>query len=219
MQTFTWTINHAPSVTNPGDQINIAGRSLVLDIALSDLDQGDTLTAAINSPFALSGLPAGLDWTLVPTPGHGNNQNFRTIRITGQPTTAGHLSVHVTATDNHGASSQTAVFDWRIVTETQADIEVSATDPDVGAGRVSTVNTGLLPLQGLSKYNANFAAIYEKGPISARLAYNWRSDFLLTVRDVIVPYAPIMNEATGQLDGSLFYTINPKVKIGVQGVS
>jgi TonB-dependent receptor len=96
---------------------------------------------------------------------------------------------------------------------------LSATDPDVAAGRVSTVNTGLLPLQGLSKHNANFAAIYEKGAISARLAYNWRSDFLLTVRDVIVPYAPIMNEATGQLDGSVFYTVNPKVKIGVQGVN
>jgi len=96
---------------------------------------------------------------------------------------------------------------------------LSATDPDVAAGRVSTVNTALLPLQGLSKHNANLAAIYEKGPISARLAYNWRSDFLLTVRDVIVPYAPIMNEATGQLDGSLFYTVNPKVKIGVQGVN
>lgn len=96
---------------------------------------------------------------------------------------------------------------------------LSATDPDVAAGRVSTVDTSLLPLQGLSKHNANFAAIYEKGPISARLAYNWRSDFLLTVRDVIVPYAPIMNEATGQLDGSLFYTVNSKVKIGVQGVN
>ncbi|WP_419318064.1 TonB-dependent receptor [Caulobacter sp. ErkDOM-E] len=96
---------------------------------------------------------------------------------------------------------------------------LSATDPDVGAGRVTTVDTSKLPLQGLSKHNANFAAIYEKGPISARLAYNWRSDFLLTVRDVIVPYAPIMNEATGQLDGSFFYTVNPKMKVGVQGVN
>ena len=96
---------------------------------------------------------------------------------------------------------------------------LSATDPDVAAGKVSTVDTSLLPLQGLSKNNVNFAAIYEKNKISARLAYNWRSDFLLTVRDVIVPYAPIMNEATGQLDGSLFYTVNPKVKIGVQGVN
>ena len=96
---------------------------------------------------------------------------------------------------------------------------LSATDPDVAAGRVATIDTSLLPLQGLSKHNANFAAIYEKGKISARLAYNWRSDFLLTVRDVIVPYAPIMNEATGQLDGSFFYTVSSKMKVGVQGVN
>ncbi|ATC31079.1 TonB-dependent receptor [Caulobacter vibrioides] len=96
---------------------------------------------------------------------------------------------------------------------------LSATDPDVAAGRVANIDTSLLPLQGLSKHNANFAAIYEKGKISARLAYNWRSDFLLTVRDVIVPFAPIMNEATGQLDGSLFYTVNDQVKVGVQGVN
>lgn len=96
---------------------------------------------------------------------------------------------------------------------------LSATDPDVAAGRVTTVDTSKLPLQGLSKYNANFALIYEKKKVSARLAYNWRSDFLLTVRDVIIPYAPIMNEATGQLDGSIFYTVNDKVKIGLQGVN
>lgn len=96
---------------------------------------------------------------------------------------------------------------------------LSATDPDVAAGRVTTVDTSKLPLQGLSKHNANFALIYEKKKVSARLAYNWRSDFLLTVRDVIIPYAPIMNEATGQLDGSFFYTLNDNVKIGVQGVN
>lgn len=96
---------------------------------------------------------------------------------------------------------------------------LSNTDPDVGAGRISNVDTSLLPLQGLSKHNANFAAIYEKGKISARVAYNWRSDFLLTVRDVIVPFAPIMNEATGQMDGSVFYTVSPNVKVGVQGVN
>jgi TonB-dependent receptor len=96
---------------------------------------------------------------------------------------------------------------------------LSATDPDVGAGRVANVDTSLLPLQGLSRHNVNFAGIYEKGPWSARLAYNWRSEFLLTVRDVIVPFAPIMNEATGQLDGSIFYTINDRYKIGIQGVN
>jgi TonB-dependent receptor len=100
-----------------------------------------------------------------------------------------------------------------------AQSTLSATDPDVAGGRVAVIDTSLLPLAGLSEHNVNFAAIYEKGPISARLAYNWRSEFVLTVRDVITPFAPIYNEATGQLDGSIFYTVNDNWKVGVQGVN
>ncbi|GGZ44385.1 TonB-dependent receptor [Asticcacaulis endophyticus] len=96
---------------------------------------------------------------------------------------------------------------------------LSATDPDVAAGRVTVIDTSLLPLQGLSEHNANFTVFYEKYGISARLAYNWRDDFLITVRDVIVPYQPIMQEASGQLDGSLFYSVTPQIKVGVQGVN
>jgi outer membrane receptor protein involved in Fe transport len=55
--------------------------------------------------------------------------------------------------------------------------------------------------------------------LSLRLSYNWRSRFLLTTRDVIVPYAPIFNEATGQLDGSIFYSINDKIRVGIQAVN
>lgn len=55
--------------------------------------------------------------------------------------------------------------------------------------------------------------------MSARLAYNWRSEFLLTPRDDIFPFAPIFGEATGQLDGSVFYSITEKVKLGVQAVN
>ncbi|WP_421731406.1 TonB-dependent receptor [Brevundimonas sp.] len=96
---------------------------------------------------------------------------------------------------------------------------LSNTDPDVASGRVANIDTSLLPLQNLSKHTANLAAFYEKGPVALRLAYSWRSDFLITVRDVIVPYAPIMNEATGQLDGSAFYSVNDHIKVGVQAVN
>lgn len=96
---------------------------------------------------------------------------------------------------------------------------LSSTDPDVGAGRVANVDTSQLPLQGLSRHTINFAPFYEKGPLSVRLAYNWRSRFLVTVRDVIVPFAPIFQEDTGQLDGSIFYEIQKGVKIGVQAVN
>ncbi|MGE5953562.1 MAG: hypothetical protein ACM308_08095, partial [Qipengyuania vulgaris] len=60
---------------------------------------------------------------------------------------------------------------------------------------------------------------YEKGPISTRAAYNWRSDFLITPRDDIFPYSPIWGESTGQLDASIFYTVNDHLKLGVQGVN
>jgi TonB-dependent receptor len=78
---------------------------------------------------------------------------------------------------------------------------------------------GNLPLEQLSKHNFNITAFYEKGPISLRAAYNWRSRFLLTSADVIFPYAPIFNEATGTLDASAFVTLRKGVKIGVQGVN
>ncbi len=83
----------------------------------------------------------------------------------------------------------------------------------------STVAKGSLPLEGLSKHNINATLFYEKGPISLRAAYNWRSRFLLTAADVIFPYTSIFNDATGQLDASAFINLNRYVKLGVQGVN
>ncbi|MCA8901260.1 MAG: TonB-dependent receptor [Hyphomonas sp.] len=95
-----------------------------------------------------------------------------------------------------------------------AGVSNSNTEP---AANDATVDLGDLPLEGLSEHNYNIAAIYEKGPVSARLAYNWRSDYLVTPRDVITPFYPIFQESTGQLDGSFFYTLNENLKIGIQG--
>ena len=83
----------------------------------------------------------------------------------------------------------------------------------------STVAPGNLPLEQLSKHNVNATVFYEKGPVSLRAAYNWRSRFLLTASDVIFPYYSIYNEATGQLDASAFFSVTDNIKIGVQGVN
>ncbi|MEO9130331.1 MAG: TonB-dependent receptor [Sphingomonas sp.] len=84
---------------------------------------------------------------------------------------------------------------------------------------VSNVQPGNLPLEQLSKHNVNATAFFEKGPISLRAAYTWRSRFLLTASDVIFPYFPIYNEAEGHLDASAFLSITKKIKIGVQAVN
>ncbi len=78
---------------------------------------------------------------------------------------------------------------------------------------------GDLPLAGVSKHTVNATIFYEKGPISARAAYNWRSEFLQTPRDVIFPFSPIYGEATGQLDASIFVEVVDGIKVGVQGVN
>ena len=98
-------------------------------------------------------------------------------------------------------------------------VEQTVFTQDPTAANTPTVDTSLLPLQGLSKHTFNISPFYEVGPLSVRLAYSWRSRYLVTVRDVIIPNAPIFGEATGQLDGSIFFSINENVRIGVQGVN
>ena len=81
-----------------------------------------------------------------------------------------------------------------------------------------------LPFVGISEDTINLVAFYETDVWSARLAYNWRSDFLLTPRDDIFPFSPIYGEDTGQLDGSIFYNFTDfygmeNLKVGLQVVN
>lgn len=78
---------------------------------------------------------------------------------------------------------------------------------------------GSLGQPGTSKHTVNATLFYEKGPVALRAAYNWRSEYLQTPRDVIFPFSPIYGEATGQLDASIFFAINERIKLGVQGVN
>lgn len=87
----------------------------------------------------------------------------------------------------------------------------AGTATDTGA----RVNFDKVPLQGQSKDTFNIVAMYDKNDWSLRLAYNWRSKYLLTTRDVISKY-PLWNDASGFLDGSAFYNINDNVTVGLQ---
>jgi TonB-dependent receptor len=74
-----------------------------------------------------------------------------------------------------------------------------------------------LPLEGLSRRSYNVMGIFERGRVSFRLAYNWRSRYLLTSSDAMPAMRmPVWNDDYGQLDGSFFYTINKNLQVGVQ---
>lgn len=72
-----------------------------------------------------------------------------------------------------------------------------------------------LPLQGYSDQNVNVVGMYEKDNISFRLAYTWRSEYLLTLRES-EEFVPAYSKAQGMMDASFFYTINENVKVGLQ---
>lgn len=86
--------------------------------------------------------------------------------------------------------------------------------PDSGFTGANVDLSGL-PLKGQSKKTYNIAAMYEKDEWSVRLAYNWRSRYLLTTRDVISRY-PMWNDDAGFMDGSVFYKFDNGLTAGVQ---
>ena len=90
-----------------------------------------------------------------------------------------------------------------------------------------------LPLEGLSRRTVNFTLLYDKGPISARLAYNWRSRAMTQVaawgvrqsdgRDYnpastnpmgpLYYGLPLWSDAYGQLDGGFSYKVNNNISL------
>lgn len=73
-----------------------------------------------------------------------------------------------------------------------------------------------LPLQGYSDENMNIVGMYEYNDISFRLAYTWRSEYLLTLRES-EDFSPVYVKPAGMMDASLYYTINDNWKIGLEG--
>ncbi len=91
---------------------------------------------------------------------------------------------------------------------------------EVGGG---SIVTGQAPdavtvdkLEGLSDNSYTVIGMYEKDTISARLAYSWRSEYLVTAIDCCVAY-PIWNEDYGQLDGSIRWRLNDHIEFALSG--
>ncbi|HVY85545.1 MAG TPA: TonB-dependent receptor [Caulobacterales bacterium] len=68
-----------------------------------------------------------------------------------------------------------------------------------------------LPLEGYSKETYNVVGMYEKGPLALRLAYNWRSEYLVSQADCCIKL-PIWQDPYGQLDGSIRYRYNDRLE-------
>jgi TonB-dependent receptor len=72
-----------------------------------------------------------------------------------------------------------------------------------------------LPLEGLSPKSYNAMLIYQRGPVEARLAYNWRERWLLTTTDGDGK-GTVWNDDFGKLDASVFFRISDNIQVGVE---
>ncbi len=70
-------------------------------------------------------------------------------------------------------------------------------------------------LVGLSKTSYNLVGYYEKGPISARLGWFWRSRYLASIGSTTTAQSYV--NAYGSLDGSLSYQITPQYGLTLEG--
>lgn len=91
----------------------------------------------------------------------------------------------------------------------------TAGTPAQGATVDSATVVPGLPLEGLSKSSYNFIAMYQRGIVEARLAYNWRERWLLTTTDGDGK-GSVWNDNFGELDGSLFFHLNSHLQIGLE---
>jgi TonB-dependent receptor len=103
---------------------------------------------------------------------------------------------------------------------------------------------GKTPLPGLSRHTVNLALMYEQHGLSLRLAYNWRSRYLLGVNQwgsrgnnglntnpaassFLIPTTnndqafglPLYQAAYGQVDASIFYDFTDKFRVGLEGTN
>lgn len=91
---------------------------------------------------------------------------------------------------------------------------VDSSAPSSVAGLTTT-------LPQLSKNSYNLVAIYEKGPISTRIAYNWRDDFYesIFVGTGSLGVNPVYRKAYGWLDASFVYDVHEKVSLAIEGAN
>nr|WP_010133221.1 TonB-dependent receptor [Microbulbifer agarilyticus] len=79
-------------------------------------------------------------------------------------------------------------------------------------------NENSVALTGMSD-SANLIGFYEKDAFQARLAYNWRDDFLLDTRQSQIGNQPVFTEAYGQWDLNASYDVTEDVSVFLEGLN
>ncbi|GAB5347642.1 hypothetical protein TMRO357_00562 [Alteriqipengyuania sp. 357] len=88
---------------------------------------------------------------------------------------------------------------------------------DVNVDILSDPSTNVYALVGLAD-SFNVTAIYEQGPLSSRVAYNWRDKFLAGVNRG-GGRSPVFFEPFGTLDANVSYDVNDSFSVSLEAIN
>jgi iron complex outermembrane receptor protein len=83
----------------------------------------------------------------------------------------------------------------------------------------TTLPQDRVELENLSKYAYNATLFYERGGLSARMRYTWRSHFINTEAFTSAFDVPRISGDRGQLNASVNYDINDWATLGIEGIN
>ena len=69
------------------------------------------------------------------------------------------------------------------------------------------------PITQVSKHSCNIVLIYEKGPFTSRLAYNWRGKFIESLNQSGLQPTTVWVMPTKRLDFSASYAVNDNLTL------
>jgi TonB-dependent receptor len=84
-----------------------------------------------------------------------------------------------------------------------------------GTERLNVLDGTVLPYPGMSRNAYNVSLWYDRGPINARVAYNYRDRFFTGTNDV--SGNPVFQEKTGFLDAKIQWRYNDHVTFSLEG--
>jgi TonB-dependent receptor len=89
----------------------------------------------------------------------------------------------------------------------------------IAASDITAGSSIEVPVQGLSKHSYNFVLLFDKNKVNARLAYNWRDEWVVTTSGNGTGSLPIFARPYGQLDGSISYDFTDKFAVTLDAVN
>ena len=107
-----------------------------------------------------------------------------------------------------------ANYTWIKANGVPPSINDSAIDPS-DHQFIDVVNLDTVPLVGQSEHTANMVLMYQRDDWAGRLAYNWRSEYLVSYRDGITNL-PVWQDANGVMDASLTWSVNDNLTLVAQ---